>query len=359
MWYLIFFGLSCGLSWWLTKLTIRYAFRFGFVDDPNRKHSAILHTSVIPRAGGVPVWLSMVLVSCVVAACGFFVGDVPIHRILALFLGGLVIVGMGLWDDKYDIAPGLRLVIQFACALLVVWSGVGVSYVSNPLGAGVISFEQFAISYNFLGKERTFFYIANFIAIIWIVSLMNMLNWSSGLDGQNAGISTVALLVLGFSSLRPDNVSETAAILAFVGAGAFAGFWRWSAFPQKIMPGFGGANWSGYLIAVLAIISGAKFATAIIVLAVPILDAIYVGVRRILRGKNPMKHDRTHLHHYLLDLGWSKSKIAAFYWLLSALLGILVLQLRTAGKMLVFALVVGLFLICALWIQKLLQSSKQ
>ena len=358
--YFAFFLISLFLAFLLTKLTIVFAFRYGFVDDPSRKHSAILHDKIIPRAGGLPVYATMLILFIVGFLAGLFNFEtVPMHRFLALFGAGVIIIVMGLWDDKYDVCPKVRLFLQILCAAVVIFSGVGVSYISNPFGQGVVELDKWSFSYQLLGDERTFFYLANLLALFWIVMMMNVMNWSSGLDGQNAGISVVALIVLGFAALREGRMSEDVALLAFIGGGAFLGFLFLSAYPQKIMPGFGGTNWSGFLIAILSVMSGAKFAIAATVLAIPVLDALWVGGRRILRGKNPMRHDRTHLHHYLLDLGWSKRQVAWFYWLLSELLGILVLQLGTRAKFLLFGLLVVLFIIGALWVQYLLVLSKR
>lgn len=354
------FILAVCVSWILTKITIKFAFKYGFVDDPGRKHSAIVHKGLIPRAGGLPVYIAMLTVFLIALILTYFTfSNIPIHRFILLFIAGAVIIGMGLWDDKYDVPPKIRLVIQMLCALSVIFAGVGVSYVSNPFGPEVIRFDQWFFSYELFGEERSFFVIANLLALFWIVMMMNVMNWSSGLDGQNAGISVVALLVLGIASLREGRMSEDVALLSFIGSGAFLGFLFFSAYPQKIMPGFGGTNWSGFLIAVLSIMSGAKFAIAAIVLAIPVLDALWVGIRRILRGKNPMHHDRTHLHHYLLDLGWSKRSIAWFYWSLSGLLGILVLQLGTQAKFLLFFVILLIFILGALWVQYLLASSRR
>lgn len=360
MLYFLLFGLAVLMSWIFTKIMIGVAYRYGIVDDPRRKHGAIIHKEPIPRGGGVPVYLATLCV----AAIGYWLlaigsNGVPVHRMLTLLGAGFVIVVMGVLDDKYDLSAGLRLGIQFICALLIVWSGVGVSFVSNPFNEGVVRLDHIAWTYAFLGEVRTFYVLANVIALFWIVGLMNMVNWSSGMDGQNAGIAVVALAVLGIAALREGVDSEMVALLAFVGSGAFLGFLFWSAYPQKIMPGFGGSTWSGFLIAVLAIMSGAKFATAAIVLAVPVIDAVWVGIRRIMRGQNPMKNDRTHLHHYLLDLGWSKSQVVWFYWGISALLGILVLGLGTFSKFLFFAFLIIVFLAFWLWLKWRLRLLKQ
>ena len=360
MLYVIGFLLAFFVSLCATWITIRLAYRYGFLDYPSRKHGAILHTTPIPRAGGAPVFFAVLVVS--VLLFWFYrdhiTGTDWVKHLIGIFLSGFCIVLMGLVDDKKDLSPILRLVLMFLFAFMVVGFGIGVSYVTNPFAGGVFHLDTFVIPFYFLGELRTIVVWADLVAVLWIVSLMNIVNWSSGLDGQNAGISTVALLILGFASLRYDRLSEPTALLSFITAGAFLGFLFFSAYPQKIMPGFGGSTFSGFMIAVLSILSGAKFATAAIVLAVPILDACWVFFRRILRKQNPMQSDRTHLHHYLLDLGWSKRKIAYFYWIISAILGILTLGINSQSKVIVFVCVSILFLIGVLWIRRLLLSSK-
>lgn len=110
------------------------------------------------------------------------------------------------------------------------------------------------------------------------------------------------------------------------------------------MPGYGGGILAGYFLAVLAILSGAKVATAILVLGVPMIDAIYSILRRIMAGKSPVWGDRGHLHHKLMDLGWGKRRIAIAYWLFSGILGWVALQLNSQGKMytiLVLGILIG------------------
>ncbi len=358
--YFLGFSLAFLLALIFTKITIYLAFKYGFVDDPKRKHGAILHSTPIPRAGGAPVYLATLFASLLIFGFQFsFIESTDwVKHLTGIFLAGLCIVVMGVIDDKYDLSPKLRLGLMFLFALIVVGFGIGVSYVTNPLG-GVILLNEWVIPLYFWDGLHTIVVWADVVAIFWIVSMMNVVNWSSGVDGQNAGIAVVTLTILGFASLRYDRLSEPTALLAFIAAGAFAGFLIFSSYPQKIMPGFGGSTFSGFMIAVLAILSGAKFAIAIIVLAIPILDALWVFSRRLAHKKNPMKSDRTHLHHYLLDLGWSKRRIAFFYWLICALLGILTLQINSQSKLFAFIGVLIVFSVSMLWIRRSLQSSKQ
>jgi UDP-GlcNAc:undecaprenyl-phosphate GlcNAc-1-phosphate transferase len=168
---------------------------------------------------------------------------------------------------------------------------------------------------------------------------MNIVGWSSGIDGQMPGFVTITTLTLGAMSLRfsAHDISQTVvAALAFITAGAFLGFLPWNFYPQKIMPGYGGKTLAGLMIATIAILSGGKIGSALIILAVPMLDALYSLVRRLAHKKSPFQADRAHLHHRLLDLGWGKRRIALFYWTVSAILGLLTLYMNSEQKFFTF-----------------------
>jgi UDP-GlcNAc:undecaprenyl-phosphate GlcNAc-1-phosphate transferase len=140
---------------------------------------------------------------------------------------------------------------------------------------------------------------------------------------------TIAALSLRFSA---DITQWPVIILASITAGAFLGFLPWHIYPQKIMPGYGGATLAGFLLAVLSILSTTKVGILVVVLGVPLVDTGYTIVRRILAGKSPVWGDRGHLHHRLLDAGWSKPKVALFYWAITAFLGLIALNLNTPSK---------------------------
>jgi len=304
----------------VTPLTIKLAWKFGLVDDPKkRKHPAKLHKKITPRAGVIPIWVSLVIASLVF---------LPPDRYLLGILGGATIfLILGILDDKYDINPYIRLVGCILAAGITVFSGVKIFFITNPLGGDIIHFSQ---------------PLAIIFAVLWISFLSNITNWSSGFDGQLPGIVVIAALTIAFLSFRfsADITQWPVTILAAITAGAFLGFLPYNFFPQKIMPGYGGGSLAGYFLAVLAILSGAKVATAILVLGVPMVDAVYSILRRLLQGKSPFWGDRGHLHHKLMDLGWGKRRIALFYWLVSVGLGLVALQLNTQLKLYTIVLLV-------------------
>jgi UDP-GlcNAc:undecaprenyl-phosphate/decaprenyl-phosphate GlcNAc-1-phosphate transferase len=329
------------VSLMVTPLVINIAKKFGFVDDPNRYHPAIIHKVITPRAGGVPILIALLTVI-------FFL---PIDRhITAILIGSILTVVLGTLDDKYDLSPILRLIVMFIIATVtVVIGGIGLTFVTNPFG-GVIRFDQIIWTISFFG-EHNIVVLADILSILWIVWVMNAISWSSGVDGQLSGIAAIAagvlaLVALKYLSIDPEQMPV--ATVAFMTAGAYFGFLPYSAYPQKIMPGFGGATLAGYLLAVLAMLAGGRLATAVLVLAVPLLDAAWAVYRRIRRGQLPFFGDREHLHHKMIDLGMSRRQIAIVYWLVAAVLGLLALSLDSRGKLfagvLIIVVVLAMFL---------------
>jgi len=114
------------------------------------------------------------------------------------------------------------------------------------------------------------------------------------------------------------------------------GFLPFNFYPQKIMPGYSGKSLAGLFLAILSILSGAKLATVIFLLGLPMLDAIFVIIYRLWHHHSPFKSDSNHLHHQLLKLGWGRRRISFFYWFLSLALGFLSLILNSEQKFYVF-----------------------
>lgn len=321
-----------------TPLVILLAQKLQLVDDPKKRHHpANTHVGVVPRAGGIAL-----LIPFVVSTLIF----VPMSQIVVgVLLGAILIVVLGILDDKLDLAPSIRLIAIFAIVGLVILFGLGIPYISNPFG-GVIQLDQFKFTYELFGEQKEFLILSNIFALIWISAIMNFVNWSSGVDGQLPGFTAIACVFLGLLALRftaHEISSQSVALLAFIAAGAFIGFFPWHFYPQKIMPGFSGGALAGFLLGVLSILSWGKIGTMALVLAVPLVDALYIIVRRISSGKSPLKGDAGHFHHRLLEVGWGKRRIAIFYIIVSILFGIVALYLESTQKVLAF-LTVGILL---------------
>lgn len=319
----------------LTPLCISLLKRNRIVDDPKtHKHPAILHTKPIPRGGGIPIFLGIFIAALIF---------LPLtNTTIALFISSLLALLTGVIDDKFDISPYIRFGVNIICAVIVVSSGVTISFVTNPMG-GILHFNNLFFIPHFLNQYA--WLLPYLIAIVWIVWVMNMLNWSKGVDGQMPGIVAISAVVIGIVSLRfpvSDQNTYIAALLSFMIAGASIGFLFFNFYPAKIFPGYGATS-IYLLLATVSILSGAKLATALLVMGVPMIDGMFTILRRILSGRSPFWHDKKHLHHILLQFGFSQRTIALFYWVLSAILGMLSLSLSSRGK--VFALIMILLII--------------
>lgn len=317
-----------------------------WLDDPKKQvHPKVVHKYPVPRGGGIAIFAA-ILMSCL--------WWLPIDKhLIGILIGGLILALTGVVDDVKNLNPYWRLGLGFLAAGIVVGSGIGVPYISNPFQAGtVINLSQPQIPIYLFGELKTIWILADIMALIWIVATMNFVNWAKGLDGQLPGIVVVAAVIIGLLSLRfVDDVTQWPVItLAFILAGAYLGFLPWNFYPQKIMPGYGGGALAGYFLAVLAILSGAKVATAILVLGIPMIDALYSILRRIIKGKSPVWGDRGHLHHKLMDLKWGKRRIAIFYWLISAILGLIALRLNSREKLYTIVLLGALIGGVLLWL---------
>lgn len=340
---LIPFTLSFSLASLLSFPTLKLAKKYGLVDDPRmHKHPGMLLTKAIPRAGALPVVVAIIVTSFLF---------LPLSKhFVGIYLGMTVMTIIGLLDDKKDLHPYVRLGGQILAILIVVASGIGIAYIDNPFD-GVLRLDNVVIPIELFGKHSIILF-ADLLAAIWIGWNMNMISWSNGVDGQFPGIVAVASIIVGVVSLRVANQQPDqwpVAIMAFSAAGACLGTVPFTWHKSKYLYGFG-ATALGLLLATLSILSGAKVATAFIVLLVPILDAVLTVFRRLRRKQNPIWGDREHLHHLLLNLGWSQRKVALFYWITCAVFGSIALYSSGKDKLLFALTAAGLvgFLILTL-----------
>lgn len=339
---LLIAGLAFCISLLTTIPTIYLARRLGLVDDPcKRKHPAHTHEGIIPRAGGLPLFLGFVIPILLF---------VPLNRLtIGILIGGLLTVITGVLDDWLDLSPYLRFGLNVFIVGVVILFGLGIPYISNPFG-GVIRLDTSVITLNFLGQHQ-FLVWSNIGSLLWIVALMNAVNWSKGVDGQMPGFVVISAVFLGLLSFRlpgHDITQASVTLLAFIIAGTFAGFLVWNYYPQKIMPGYGGGALAGFFLGVLSILSFGKVGVLVLLLSIPLVDAFYVILRRFKEGKSPFWGDAGHFHHRLLEIGWGKRRIALFYWLISLLFGMAALFFHGLQKLLALLMTIlalGFFII--------------
>src|SRR3990167_6424323 len=197
------FLLSLGFTLILTPLIILLAKKYKLVDDPKRRpHPATIHKRIIPRAGGVAIFLAFVITALL---------TVPIsQKLLGIILGGLILIVVGLIDDRRDLKSYWKISAQILAALVVVGSGIGISFITNPFSLlgidnlgqiDILRLDQFRIFFDFFGPHSIII-LADLFALFWIVWVINMVNFSSGVDGQMPGIVLITLIVIFAASLR-------------------------------------------------------------------------------------------------------------------------------------------------------------
>lgn len=299
-----------------------------------------VHARPTPRLGGVMItiafWLAVVAVLAIDPSRLRFVEqsvwgiDTNLFGVLA---GSLILVVLGILDDLYDLQPLIKLAGQIAAAAMLPIFGIEVQRLTNPFGGPY--FELAGV-------------VDALLAIGWVVLAINVMNFLDGLDGLATGVGSVALITLAFLAIAPFVGQPALALLLLLLLAACLGFLPSNWHPAKIFLGDSGSQVIGYFLGVAAIISGGKLATAALVLSLPILDAMWAVIRRILAGRSPFTGDREHLHHRLLDLGLSQPAVVIILMLTSGLFGLIALLSRTAGK--VEALLWAVVLLAALLI---------
>lgn len=315
------------ISFFATASTIKLLKTLGIVDDPQKnKHPKVIHTYPVPRGGGLPIYLSVLISSLIFLPFDY-------HLRLIIFGASLIVI-IGLADDLYDLNPYLRILLQTTAMLIPTLGGIGINFITNPFG-GIFNLDKTIISINTPWLETEIKPLVVIFTIFWVFFIMNMINMGAkGVDGQLPGVISIAATTIAIFSLKYSaEITEwPTIILALITTGAYLGFLPWNFYPQKIMPGYSGSTLGGYMLATLSILSTAKVGTLIVILGIPIIDTAFVIIRRMARGQSPVWGDRTHLHHKLLDKGWTKAKIAVFYWTASLILGSISLFINSTTR---------------------------
>lgn len=330
---LIVFLSSFVLSFLLTIPTIILAKKYKLVTDiKKRTHPAHTHKGIVPRGGGLPIFLAFLLTVVIF---------IPINKIVfGILLASFLLVVVGLLDDYFDLSPYFRFVANILISALVIGFGLGIPFVSNPFG-DPIRLDQWRITFDLFGPH-SILVVGDLLAIIWLTWTTNMVNWSKGVDGQLPGFVGIAAIFLGLLSQRftaHDISVQTVMFLSFITAGSYLGFLPHNVYPQKIMPGYGGGSLAGFWLGILSILSFGKIGTALLILAIPTMDAFYTIFRRLKNKKSPFKGDWGHFHHRLLEIGWGRRRIALFYWIITFVLGVASLFLKGPEKLIAFVTV--------------------
>ncbi len=296
-----------------TPVVKNLAYKVGAVDVP--KDNRRMHKRPIPRLGGLAIFLGFILSVLI-----FLPLDEPLRGML---LGAVIIVVLGIFDDIYALPAKPKFLIQIAASLIAVLMGNKITILSNP---NVFSDNPI--------WELGWLSIP--VSVIWIVAITNAVNLIDGLDGLACGVSTISALTMLVIALCVSD--PTVAILMAALSGACIGFLPYNLNPAKIFMGDTGATFLGFIMATASIDGLFKFynvisfAVPFLMLGLPIFDTCSAIVRRVSHGQSPMTADRSHIHHKLIDMGFSQKQAVAVLYIISAILGLSAVVLTTSGE---------------------------
>lgn len=300
-----------------TPLVTRLAYRIGAIDVP--KDSRRMHKKPIPRLGGLAI------------VFGFLVAVLSFSmtynkQMVATLAATFIIVVMGIVDDCKDLDAKLKFVIQILAALVVVCFGdIRINVFTNP---NVLSSSPYVVLPEWLSVT---------LSVLWIVFITNAVNFIDGLDGLAAGVSAIMSVSLVFISIRVGEYPI--ALFGIALMGSCFGFLPFNFNPAKIFMGDTGSTFLGFMLATLSIQGVFKsyavisFAVPLLILGLPLFDASFAMIRRILTGKSPMVADRGHLHHRLIDMGFSQKQTVFILYAISGVLGITAVLLAESGTL--------------------------
>ncbi|MBT6068825.1 undecaprenyl/decaprenyl-phosphate alpha-N-acetylglucosaminyl 1-phosphate transferase [Candidatus Peregrinibacteria bacterium] len=295
---------------------------FKLMDKP-KKYG--LKRAPIPYSVGIVLYL--IFLSTVL----FFLPVSQYPSVVGVLIGAGLIVGVSFFDDYRPLPASLRLIVQGLAGVIIVYSGVGIHSISNPFG------EPFSLdSYITMVNGFEIIWLADIFTILWIIILINSVNWLDGVNGLASGVGGIAALALFFLSSRSGFHmidQEPVIIMSVILAGIFLVFWCFDFYPAKMLMGDSGSMFLGFMLAVLSIFSGGKIATAFLILGFPLLDFFWVILQRVIRGQSPFKgKDRLHLHDKLMDMGIPLRWILFLIYVLCAVFGFSALFLGSMGK---------------------------
>lgn len=277
------------------------AYKIGALDIPS--DSRRMHNKPIPRLGGLAIFISFVLT--VLIFCE------PSSTLVSICVGGLLLCVLGTLDDIYRLHWLVKLLVQLAASTFAVLNGAVINFAT--FGDSIISLGGWSIP----------------LSILWITGLTNAINLIDGLDGLACGVSAIcSCSILGVTLLMGD---FSAALITAILAGSCIGFLPFNRHPARIFMGDTGALFLGYTLAILSVEGLFKlhtllsFIIPLSIFALPILDTSWAIFRRILHGKSPFSPDRGHLHHKLIDLGFTQKEAVGIIYAICGLLGLVAL----------------------------------
>ena len=313
------------LVYLLVPANIAVSRRFGNVDHPRDRS---IHENSTPKSGGIAIFLAIVIIQAILVVLRFQEANSLLY---GLFIGGFLIVVLGLLDDIYDLPAWVKVLVEIGIALLMISFNFKIDLLTNPFGnpiqTGIFSYP---------------------LTILWFLLVVNAINLIDGLDGLAAGIIAIVSLILGVAGWSTGNYFV--ALFNFSILGSCIGFLKYNFHPARIFLGDAGSLFLGFCIAALSVAGNAQYkgATAltmlvpIIVLSVPLFDTIFTIFRRIKSTKHIFQSDKNHLHHKLLKLGLSYKSVVLIGYFITLLFGLISLGFLLVDRKILLSLLLGM-----------------
>lgn len=301
--------------------------RFSLLDVPGGRR---LHLHPIPRPGGIAVAAAFGLAIFIFWSLDSLAGrpflipeEVRSPRFTLTAFAAVVGLAVGFLDDVFDLRARWQILGHLAIAWVVVFAGIRIDFVTDPLDPHQLIRLTPAVAVGF--------------TVFWLVGMNVALNFLDGLDGLATGVGIIAALTLGATALLPTVNEPFVAWMSFTLAGALVGFLFFNFHPARLFLGTTGVTFLGTMLAVLSIFGTAKVSTALLVLAVPILDTFYVIIRRVLQRRPPFAPDRGHLHHRLVDIGMTHPQAVLLIYAMTLGLAAITFVTSDAAQLGIFA----------------------
>ncbi len=332
------------VSFCVSYLTRRLAFRTHAIDEVRGGRK--IHTQATPLLGGVGIGLSILIGLAVAWYFRLLPFDGALQlRLLGFILAICVLMVGGFIDDRFDLPPWIQVIFPIGAALAVMATGTSILEISKLHGAGIMRLDWWHADWIVLGRVLSFVFPADILTLGWLLGVTYATKAMDGLDGLVTGHTVIGAALILLLASSPLFYQPTVMILAWIVLGSFLGFLPVNLHPAKQFLGEAGSTLAGFSLGFLAIVSGAKVATAFMALGIPLVDFLLVILLRLRAGRSPFQGDDSHLHFRLLRLGFSQRQVAALFWMLAVVFGLFALGLQTQGKAI---LMVGVICLTAL-----------
>ncbi len=327
------------IAWLLTPVGQWLGIHYGLADQPGGRRQ---HGNVISRTGGLGIVAGFF--GAIILSYGILSTIWPIPtadpnealRLKGVIIGGIWMFSFGLLDDYCELPSWLQYIGYLLSATIAIATLIILERFHNPFN-------------NHLVILSAWFYVP--VSLFWITGMIVTVNWLDGLDGLAAGVAAILSAVLAAHMIRMGQYSVAPQALALLGASL--GFLVYNLPPAKVFMGSNGAFFLGYLLAALGLIAGARVATVLLVMGLPIVDVAWTIIARVRQKVPPSQGDRRHLHYRLQDAGFSNRAIVFFYWGFCGLFGLLALFISSRiYKLLALTLLGGLTLVVLLYLSR-------